>query len=85
MFGRNNKLDTGWLSSVGVFDGFNDAQLAQIADLGERVDVEAVTDGDQRQPVGHAHPALIQLTQHDGVRILVRMQNQRCNAGGQQI
>jgi len=40
MFGRNDKLDIGWLSSVGVFDGFNDEQLAQIADLGERVAAE---------------------------------------------
>ena len=41
MFGRNNKLDTDWLAGVALFDGFNDAQLAQVAALGQRVDVEA--------------------------------------------
>ena len=41
MFGRNNKLDTSWLAGVALFDGFNDAQLGQVADLGKRVDVVA--------------------------------------------
>ncbi len=41
MFGRNNKLDTSWLAGVALFDGFSDAQLAQVAELGERVDVAA--------------------------------------------
>ena len=39
MFGRNNKLDTSWLAGVALFDGFNQAQLSQVADLGQRVDV----------------------------------------------
>ena len=41
MFGRNNKLDTSWLAGVALFDGFNQAQLSQVADLGRRVDVAA--------------------------------------------
>ncbi len=41
MFGRNNKLDTGWLSGVALFEGFNDEQLQQVAELGERVDAAA--------------------------------------------
>lgn len=39
MFGRNNKLDTGWLAGVALFEGFNEAQLGQAAELGERVEV----------------------------------------------
>lgn len=41
MFGRNNKLDTGWLAGVALFDGFNEAQLSQVAELGHRVVVAA--------------------------------------------
>lgn len=41
MFGRNNKLDTSWLAGVALFEGFNEAQLDQVAQLGERVDVVA--------------------------------------------
>lgn len=41
MFGRHNKLDTGWLSTVALFDGFSNAQLGQVAELGDRVEVEA--------------------------------------------
>ncbi len=41
MFGRNNKLDTGWLAGVALFEGFDDAQLGQVAELGERVEASA--------------------------------------------
>lgn len=41
MFGRNNKVDTGWLSGVGFFEGFTDAQLQEVAELGSRVEAEA--------------------------------------------
>lgn len=41
MFGRNNKLDTSWLSGIALFDGFTEAQLEQVAALGERVDASA--------------------------------------------
>lgn len=41
MFGRNNKLDTSWLSSVALFEGFDEAQLSQVAELGERVTAAA--------------------------------------------
>lgn len=41
MFGHHNKLDTGWLAQVALFDGFSEAQLGQVADLGERVEVDA--------------------------------------------
>ncbi len=41
MFGRNNKLDTGWLSGVSLFEGFSDDQLEKVAELGHRVDAEA--------------------------------------------
>lgn len=41
MFGRNNKLDTGWLSGVALFDGFSTEQVEQVAELGERVDAKA--------------------------------------------
>lgn len=41
MFGRNNKLDTGWLSGVALFEGFSSEQVEQVAQLGERVDASA--------------------------------------------
>lgn len=41
MFGRNNKLETGWLSGVALFDGFSTEQVEQVAELGERVDAKA--------------------------------------------
>lgn len=41
MFGRNNKLDTGWLAGVALFEGFDAAQLEQVAQLGERVAVDS--------------------------------------------
>jgi CRP-like cAMP-binding protein len=41
MFGRNNKLDTGWLADVALFDGFSQEQLSQVAELGQRVVVAA--------------------------------------------
>ena len=41
MFGRNDKLDTDWLATVGFFDGFTKPELEEVASLGERVDVEA--------------------------------------------
>lgn len=44
MFGRNNKLDTGWLAQVSFFDGFGQAELSAVASLGERVDIAAGTE-----------------------------------------
>lgn len=44
MFGRNNKLDTGWLSSISFFDGFSEAELSAVSSLGERVGVSAGTE-----------------------------------------
>lgn len=44
MFGRNNKLDTGWLSGVGFFKGFTESELEAVASLGERKDVDAGTE-----------------------------------------
>ena len=44
MFGLNNKLDTDWLGRVAFFDGFDDSELARVAAIGERVDVEAGTE-----------------------------------------
>ncbi len=41
MFGRNNKLDTAWLSGVTFFKGFSDEQLDEVAALGTRVEAEA--------------------------------------------
>lgn len=41
MFGRNNKLDTSWLAGVALFEGFNESQLDQVAQLGERVEAAA--------------------------------------------
>lgn len=41
MFGRNNKLDTGWLADVALFEGFTEEQLRQVAELGTRVEAEA--------------------------------------------
>ena len=40
MFGRNNKIDTTWLADVALFEGFDEAQLEQVAELGERVEAE---------------------------------------------
>ncbi len=44
MFGRNNKLDTGWLGSLGFFDGFTGDELESVSVLGERVEVSAGTE-----------------------------------------
>jgi CRP-like cAMP-binding protein len=44
MFGRNNKLDTGWLGAVEFFKDFSQPELDAIAGLGERVDVTAGTE-----------------------------------------
>lgn len=44
MFGRNDKLDTDWLASVGFFKGFSIGELEAVASLGERVDVDAGTE-----------------------------------------
>ncbi len=41
MFGRNGKLDTGWLGGVPFFSSFDDKTLANAAALGERVEAEA--------------------------------------------
>jgi CRP-like cAMP-binding protein len=41
MFGRNDKLDTGWLAGVGFFEGFTKPELEAVASLGERVDIVA--------------------------------------------
>ncbi len=41
MFGRNNKLDTEWLKGVTFFGGFSDSELAEVAELGQRVEAEA--------------------------------------------
>lgn len=38
MFGRNNKLDTAWLSKVRFFEGFTQQQLDEVAELGQRVE-----------------------------------------------
>lgn len=43
MFGRNNKLDTGWLADVLFFKDFAATELEEVASLGERVDAEAGT------------------------------------------
>lgn len=43
MFGHHNKLDTDWLAKVDFFDGFAAPELEAVADLGERLDVEAGT------------------------------------------
>ena len=44
MFGRNNKLDTGWLKSLEFFDGFTDGELDAVSALGERSEVAAGTE-----------------------------------------
>lgn len=44
MFARNNKLDTGWLGSLGFFEDFNESELEAVATLGERVEVPAETE-----------------------------------------
>lgn len=41
MFGRNDKLDTGWLSAISFFDGFSEDELGAVSSLGERLEVEA--------------------------------------------
>ena len=41
MFGRNDKLDTEWLATVGFFDCFTKPELEAVASLGERVDIES--------------------------------------------
>lgn len=41
MFGRNNKLDTGWLASVAFFEGFSADELDEVSQLGEKQTVKA--------------------------------------------
>lgn len=54
MFGRNNKLDTGWLASQAFFDGFTDEELAWVSALGEKVEVSAGTEIIDQGRVGDA-------------------------------
>lgn len=44
MFGRNNKLDTGWLASLSFFQGFTPGELEDVSVLGERMDVTTGTE-----------------------------------------
>lgn len=44
MFGRNNKLDTSWLASLGFFEGFNDSELSLVSGIGEKMEVSAGTE-----------------------------------------
>ncbi len=44
MFGRNNKLDTAWLGSLGFFEGFTDDELSLVSGIGEKVEVAAGTE-----------------------------------------
>lgn len=44
MFGRNNKLDTGWLAGIAFFDGFSQDELDAVSSLGERADVASGTE-----------------------------------------
>lgn len=44
MFGRNNKLDTDWLGSLGFFEGFTEGELKWVSALGEKVEVPAGTE-----------------------------------------
>lgn len=54
MFGRNNKLDTDWLGSLGFFEGFTPAELDSVSSLGERVEVKAGTEIIDQGRVGDA-------------------------------
>lgn len=54
MFGRNNKLDTGWLSSVGFFEGFSESELAEVSQLGEKMEVSAGAEIIDQGRVGDA-------------------------------
>lgn len=54
MFGRNNKLDTDWLGSLGFFEGFTPAELDSVSNLGERVEVKAGTEIIDQGRVGDA-------------------------------
>jgi CRP-like cAMP-binding protein len=44
MFGRNNKLDTAWLGSLGFFEGFTDAELNLVSGIGEKLEIAAGTE-----------------------------------------
>ena len=54
MFGRNNKLDTDWLGSLGFFEGFTPGELGSVSSLGERVEVKAGTEIIDQGRVGDA-------------------------------
>ncbi|MGH1489927.1 MAG: Crp/Fnr family transcriptional regulator [Acidimicrobiales bacterium] len=43
MFGRNNKLDTAWLGSLGFFEGFTNDELGLVSGIGEKMEVAAGT------------------------------------------
>ena len=40
MFGNHGNLDIDWLSTIGIFGRFSREELEQIAELGQRMDVE---------------------------------------------
>jgi CRP-like cAMP-binding protein len=54
MFGQHNKLDTGWLSTVGFFNEFSHDELTRVAALGEKLEVEAGTELIDQGRVGDA-------------------------------
>ena len=43
MFGHQNKLDTGWLATLGFFQGFSHDELTRVAALGEKEEVAGGT------------------------------------------
>ena len=68
MFGRNNKLDTGWLSSVAFFEGFSEDELSAVSALGERVEAKAATEIIDQGRVGDACYVIVEGTANVFIR-----------------
>ncbi|MEM7324216.1 MAG: cyclic nucleotide-binding domain-containing protein [Actinomycetota bacterium] len=68
MFGRNNKLDTGWLASVKFFDGFSDSELSEVSQLGERTEAKAGDEIIDQGRVGEACYVIVEGTANVHIR-----------------
>jgi len=62
MFGRNDKLDTGWLRSIRFFEGFSEDELSAVSALGQKTEVSAGTEIIDQGRVGDACYVIVEGT-----------------------
>jgi CRP-like cAMP-binding protein len=68
MFGLHDKLDTSWLATISFFEGFSPGELAAVAALGERVDLDAGTELIDQGRVGDACYVIVSGTANVRIR-----------------